>query len=159
MDTCLYDSPLKAFMKWIFLLITYFGSICFKSFSISLVLPTVFIYFASNIYDYADLAFVRKDKTATIKNYSLGIFVYLVLCAVLSFTVCHTENTSIQDFVNRYYFIIYICCAIVWVVPFIDGIKSQTDKNRREAIAVEEKMKSSYAYSIMENAIIGSVRE
>lgn len=62
MDTYFFDSSAKAITKWAFLLLTYLGSILFKQFSLSVILPTVFIYFLSNLFDYIDLAFLRNQS-------------------------------------------------------------------------------------------------
>lgn len=156
MDTYLYDSPPKAFTKWGFLLLTYAASIFFKEFTLEIIMPTVFLYFLSNIADYADIAFIRNDKVKVVKNFALGIFIVMVICAVLAFAVWNSNKENINIFMKNYYGIVYIVSSIVWAIPLIDGIKSQTDKNRQEAIINNKKVKSDIAFEAMKQSIYKS---
>ena len=100
MDTYFFDNPPKAIMKGSFLLITYIGSILFKQFTVDVILPTVLLYFLSNMSDYAELAFMKEDKVKKIRYWSLGIFVAMLFASILVFCVYTTGNTYVLTVVN-----------------------------------------------------------
>lgn len=156
MDNYFFDNPLKAIIKGGFLLVTYVCSIVFKQFSIAVVLPTVLIYFLSNISDYIELAFIRKDKIRKIRYWSLGIFIYMLLVAILTFGALTTDNTNIQNFVNNYYVLIYLLCFVVLAIPFYDGIKCQCDDIRKTSVKANKHFNSNVAYNVMNNDTLKS---
>ena len=149
MDTYFFDNPPKAIMKGTFLLITYIGSILFKQFTVDVVLPTVLLYFLSNMSDYAELAFMKEDKVKKIRYWSLGIFVAMLLMAVLVFCVHTTGNTYVLTIVNRWYVVFYALCSVVWFIPFFDGIRGQCDKIRSSSVVTEQFFHSERAYNVM----------
>ena len=153
MDVYLYDSPPRAFIKWGSLFITYLASIIFKEFTIEVVMPTVFLYLLSCITDYADVAFVRTDKSRGIKNYALGIFIGIFICIVVTFAMWISNISGVKEFLNSYYGIIYLVCAVFWAIPLIDGVKAQTDKNRKEAVETDKKLKSDAALNAMKRGV------
>lgn len=151
MDSYFFDRPLKAIVKGGFLLITYIGSICFKQFSIGVVLPTVLLYFLSNISDYAELAFMDTFKTVKIKGWSLVIFLFMLVSAVVTFCLMSTDNVEIKNFVNGYYGIIYVICSVVWLIPMVDGIRGRFDQILSSGKAMEQQAHSSRAFEVMKN--------
>ena len=151
MDTYFFDEPAKAIMKAAFLLITYLGSILFESFTIPLILPTVLIYFLSNVSDYAELAFSKCDKVAKIRLWSFVIFLAMILVSICTFCVMITDNRSIISFVNKYYYIFYLLCATTWMIPLIDGIRGQWDRIKNSSKVIEGKIRSDRAYEVVKN--------
>lgn len=153
MDTYFFDNPKKAILKAMFLLVTYFGSIVFKQFAIPIVLPTVLIYFLSNISDYIELAFMRVDKVKKIRIASLWIFLAMALIAVLTFCIYTTDNTKIQAFADKIYYVFYILCISVWAIPLIDGIRGQFDEIRNSSEIVSKQMTSDRAFQVMNQSV------
>ena len=150
MDSYFFDPPRIALTKGSFLLVTYIGSILFKQFSIEIVLPTILIYFLSNASDYAELAFVDSYKTKKIRLWSFGIFLYMLLCSIITFCLMDTDNTKVLDFVNTAYWLFYIMASVVWVIPMADGIRGGFDSIRNSANAYEQQAHSERAYRVME---------
>lgn len=148
MDTYFFDNPPKAIMKGSFLLVTYIGSIVFKQFSVAVVLPTVLIYFLSNMSDYAELAFMKEDKVKKIRYWSLGIFVGMLFIAVITFCLYTTDNERVKTIVESCYGIFYILCFFVWAIPMYDGVRGQYDKIRASSDIVEKQIHSERAYCV-----------
>lgn len=149
MDTYFFDNPPKAIMKASFLLVTYIGSILFKQFQINIILPTVLVYFLGNMADYAELAFMRKDKVKKIRDWALWIFLAMVFIAIITFCIFTTDNTSVHDFVNRFYYLFYILCIGVWGIPLVDGVRGQFDEIRKSSKIVEQQIQSGRAFQVM----------
>ncbi len=149
MDTYFFDNPKKAIIKGSFLLTTYMGSILFKQFSVTVVLPTVFIYFLSNMSDYIELAFMKEDKVKTIRYWALGIFMVMLFTVIITFCLYTTDNPVIQAKVNSYYGIFYILCIGVWFIPIFDGVRGQCDKIRTSSVVIEQQLHSDRAYTVM----------
>lgn len=152
MDTYFFDNPAKAIMKGSFLLVTYMGSILFKQFSIEVILPTILIYFLSNMSDYAELAFMKEDKIGKIRYWSLVIFLVMLFAAIITFVLFTTDNPKLQNIVNHYYGIFYILCFLVWFIPMFDGIRGQCDKIRISSVVIEKQFPSDSSYTIMSQA-------
>ena len=154
MDTYFFDSSAKAITKWAFLLLTYLGSILFKQFSLSVILPTVFIYFLSNLFDYIDLAFFKKSKAKSIRIISFFIVILLTFETVMIFSIQIGNNDTVNTFLNEHYFIIYIASALIWLVPLIDGIRSFFDVNIKNSAEAAKILSSSTAYDNMTQSIL-----
>ncbi len=154
MDTYFFDKPGKAIMKACFLLVTYIGSILFKNFTVTLVLPTVLIYFLSNATDYAELAFFKSDKVKKIKYWSLAIFLIMIFVAILTFCMLTTDNSQIINYVEKYYGVFYFICIMVWAIPLIDGIRGQCDEIRKSSEDISEQMQSSRAFDVTKKTIV-----
>lgn len=152
MDTFFYDNPMKAIIKAGLLLFTYCGMI-FKDFSIEIVLPTVFLFFLTNIYDYGELAFVPSSKSKKIRDWSLVIFIFFLVSIVVTYCFFTTDNESIKNFANKYYIIFYLIAAVVWLIPFCDGIRGRLDLNCKEAQNVVKSYQSNNAYNVMVKSI------
>lgn len=156
MDTYFFDNPPKAIIKFVFLLITYFGSIVMKEFTISIVLPTVAIYFVSNSFDYCDIAFYRTDKVLRLRIVALMIFVLMLIIAVGAFCLINATNKEIVEFVENNYRIIYLICSVIWAIPLVDGLRGQFDKIKKSADRISDYMTSDTAYQVMRQAVESS---
>lgn len=154
MDTYFFDSPPKALVKWVFLLFTYFSSIVLKQFSLTVILPTVFIYLLSNLVDYIELAFMKKNKSRIIKISSFVISLILVMSSIFVFSVYSNANVKVNDFLTKNYMIIYIFCAVIWFIPLCDGVRGYLDQNRKVGEKTAEDLQSSLAYDTMAQSII-----
>lgn len=154
MDTYFFDSPAKALVKWCFLLITYFSSIILKQFSLAVVLPTVFIYLLSNLVDYIELAFMKQNKTRLIKNISFFIVLVLTATAIFVFSVYSNSNIKVNSFLEKNYFLVYIFCAVIWLIPLIDGIRGYLDQNKKASDKTAQDLQSAIAYDNMVQSII-----
>ena len=154
MDTYFFDSPAKALVKWSFLLITYFSSIVLKQFSLTVILPTVFIYLLSNLVEYIELAFMKTNKSRAIKISSFVISLILAASSIFVFSVYSNTNVNVNDFLTKNYMIIYIFCAIIWFIPLLDGIRGYLDQNKKTAEETAEDLQSSLAYDTMAQSII-----
>ncbi len=149
MNKFFYDNPMKAFVKCFFLILTYFGSILFKQFSIAIVFPTIFIYFLSNIQDYGEIAFNRKDKSKKIRDFAMFITIAYAFVSAAAYAIFNSDNVTVSTFLNQNYWIIYIICSIVWIIPLQDGIRSQLNKIRLEAQKTTKKLESDIAFNVM----------
>ena len=136
-------------MKGSFLLITYIGSILFKQFSIDVVLPTVLIYFLSNMSDYAELAFMKDDKVRRLRCWAFVIFLMMLFSAIITYCIYTTDNVLIINCVQKCYGIFYLLCIAVWFIPMYDGVRGQFDKIRNSATVTEQQIQSQRAYSVM----------
>lgn len=154
MDTYFFDSSAKALVKWCFLLITYFSSILLKQFSSSVILPTVFIYLLSNLTDYVELAFMKQSKSRAIKIMSFFFSIILAAASVFIFSAYSTTNATVDTFLSKHYWIIYVFCAIVWLIPLIDGVRSFFDKNQKNAVETSNELQSSVSFDAMTQSII-----
>lgn len=154
MDTYFFDSSAKALVKWCFLLITYFSSILLKQFSLSVILPTVFIYLLSNLTDYVELAFMKQSKSRAIKISSFVFVIILAAASVFVFSAYSTTNATVDAFLSKHYWIIYVFCACIWLIPLIDGVRSFLDKNQKTAAKTSNELQSSVAYDAMAQSII-----
>lgn len=152
MDTYFFDNPLKAIIKGGFLLFTYISSILFKHFTIAVVLPTVLVYFLSNLSDYAELAFLRVDKVKTIRLWSLVIFVGMLIASIITLALYSVDNQDIIVWVEKYYWIFYVVCAFVWALPMCDGIRGQRDMIHNSSSFVENQAMSNIGYNVMMGA-------
>lgn len=153
MDSYFFDSPRKALVKFAFILVTYLASIIVKEFSIPIILPTVAIYFLSNIFDYFDIAFSRTDKVPRIRYAALIITVLMVILAVGAFALFNATNPNIIKFVNEYHFIVYLVCSVIWAIPLVDGVKCQCDQIRKSSFRFSEYMASDSAFQIMKQEV------
>lgn len=159
MDTYFFDIPAKALMKAAFLLVTYIGSILFKTFDISIVLPTILIYFLSNISDYAELAFMRTDKVKKIRISSLWIFLGIVVISIFAFCIFTTENETVLSYANKFYYVFYILCATIWAIPLIDGLRGQVDEIQHSSEIISQQLQSDRAYQVMNESTSRIVRQ
>lgn len=153
MDTYFFDTPSKAIIKFVFLLITYLGSIVMKEFTISVVLPTVAIYFVSNSFDYCDIAFYRTDKVRRLRKAALIIFVVMLIIAVGAFCLIYATNDKIVKFVEGNYGMLYLVCSVIWAIPLVDGVRGQFDKIRKSSDGISDYMASDTAYNVMRQAV------
>lgn len=149
MENYFYDNPMKAIIKAGLLLFTYISSILFKTFTIEIVLPTVFLFFLTNIYDYGELAFAQNSKSKRIRNSSLIIFVFFLFSIVVTFCIYTTDNQNVISVVDKYYIAFYIMSAIVWLIPLFDGIRGRLDLNCKDAENIVKSYQSDIAYGVM----------
>lgn len=156
MDTYFFENPAKAIIKFVFIFITYLGSIVMKEFSISIVLPTIAIYFISNSFDYFDIAFYRADKVRRLRNAALVIFFLMLIIAVGAFCVITATNNKIVQFVKSNYCIWYLICSVIWIIPLVDGFRGQFDKIRKSSDRISDYMTSDKAYQVMRQAVESS---
>lgn len=151
-DSYFFDSPGKAFLKASFAFLTYVTGILFKSFTVSTVLPTVTIYFLSNMPDYC---FIPKNtaKTTKIRRMAVAIAVFFGLGFIFSFSALTANNSNITNFIEQYFGLIYLCTSPIWAIPFLDGICSINNEISRTAPELAQNVDSRGAYNVMRDSV------
>lgn len=154
MDTYFFEQPFKALWKGFSVFITFLSGIFLKGFSVSVILPTACVYLFSNLYDYFEIAFYKEEKIPKIRLYSLVIFFVMLLVAILIFIVFTSDNNNIKQYVEKFYWVLYLVCVPEWLIPLIDGFRGQKDKIMKVSNINDRKFKSDDAYKVMKNTII-----
>lgn len=158
MNNSLYDFPAEGFINGIVLLVSYITSILLKQFTIDIVLPSITLFLISSLPNYIILAFLKTDKKASIRKFSLIVLLILTLLSAVTYGFSITDNTTIKDIVEKNYAVLYIFCFIVVSIPFIDALITQFDVIEKTSIA-NSQIESNRAYYVMINGINNKYKE